>query len=402
MTQKPEEESTWEPAPIEKAAQEGRIGQDDPAHLPAYKPKSEPAGPTTSAAVEMREFIVISSPEPTPPQKIKGPEAKSSVHPSRPSKRKAVVLDSSEEESVTANSLAIPFKLHTKKSTTPGSQVDKTIQSPKVSRKKSRPSLTSRAQIPSNSATPHLSRHDKHEMIVQSKPVLNPFRSVNDKYSSHALSDKKAKKKSSNSSKKNRRRRQRQKANARAENTQSLKTSTVKKRAGKTVLGDEDSGIPLKDRRMEQNSIPIVINGETFLPPRMGEGSARRPTKEELRKEALDKFGTRLNLAKSDFLALCRSRGEYPTRKELDLRAFPKDFQFEPSNETPPIPSSPEEDKNVMIRALEEDRSLGENRVPGPADIENVRRRHSRRKKFEKGCLAILKEEPNIVKGENH
>lgn len=62
-------------------------------------------------------------------------------------------------------------------------------------------------------------------------------------------------------------------ANADPENTRSLKTSTVRKSVEKNVLEDEDSDVPIRIKRREQISLPILINGEVFLPPKLGEGS---------------------------------------------------------------------------------------------------------------------------------
>ena len=120
-----------------------------------------------------------------------------------------------------------------------------------------------------------------------------------------------------------------------------------------------------------------------------------------MRKEALARFASRLKLAKSDFLALCRSRGAYPTRKELEMRAFPKDFQFEPFNQTPPIPPSPKEDRKSVNQAEAAYALLTGNWSPGGGDIENMRKSSSKKKKKDstaKTRQSLSKEEPKVRK----
>ncbi|PWW73370.1 hypothetical protein C7212DRAFT_349083 [Tuber magnatum] len=379
--QKQEEKPTQTPVQIENAPGDGRIGSG-----------SAPTMTTTSAAVETREFIVISSPEPTPPRQAKRQNAKSSEPASKPGKRKAALSEISEEESVPSIPLKIPLALGAKNSTPPDLQADMTIHSSEAARKKSLSTLASRAQILSDNTSPHLSPFNEIKTIPGPKPARDPPSSAKDRDSSYARSDKKAKVKSASSPTKPKRPYKKRKAES--EDTRSPKASAVKKGVGKKVLEDEDSDAPHNDRRRNQSSLPIVINDQVFVPPRIGEGSGHRPTKEELRKEALDRFGTRLKLAKSDFLELCRSRGKYPTRKELDLRAFPKDFRFEPSNETPPIPSSPEEDKDAMMRALEVPDLLYSNWIPSPPELQNMRKRSTKRKRLEKDHRAPQREEP--------
>jgi len=120
-----------------------------------------------------------------------------------------------------------------------------------------------------------------------------------------------------------------------------------------------------------------------------------------MRKEALDRFALRLKLAKSDFLALCRFRGEYPTRKELDMRAFPKDFQFEPFNQTPRIPPSPGVDRKSVTQAEAAYAFLTGNWSPGGADIETMPKSSSKKKRKNptaKTHEALRMEEPKARK----
>ena len=120
-----------------------------------------------------------------------------------------------------------------------------------------------------------------------------------------------------------------------------------------------------------------------------------------MRKEALDSFALRLKLAKSDFLALCRSRGEYPTRKELDMRAFPKDFQYEPFNQKPRIPRSPKVDRKSVNQAEAAYAFLTGNWSPGGADIETMPKRSPKKKRKNptlKTHKVLREEEPKARK----
>ncbi|PUU75111.1 hypothetical protein B9Z19DRAFT_1131902 [Tuber borchii] len=384
------------PAPIE-APKEGRIESNGGPHPPVHPQKKRPTGSVARKTAKRREPIIISSPEAPPPKKSIREKAKSSVGASKPKKRKAEVLESSEEERRPAKSLAVPLKFHKKKST-PSSLEDDKIHSPEVGLKKSRPSLTSRA-VP---ASPHSIQHDGVKKIVRPRPILDPLPSAKGKANPSIRSDKKAKEKPSSSSANSTKPKKVKRANADPEDTRSLKTSTVRKGFEKNVLEDEDSDVPISIRRRREHSpLSIHINGEVFLPPKLGEGTAQRPTKEAMRKEALDKFALRLKLAKSDFLALCRSRDEYPTRKDLDMRAFPKDFQFEPFNQTPRIPPSPEVDRKSVTQAEAAYAYLTGNWSPGGADIENIPKSSSKKKKKNhtaKTHETIRKEEPKARK----
>lgn len=120
-----------------------------------------------------------------------------------------------------------------------------------------------------------------------------------------------------------------------------------------------------------------------------------------MRKEALDSFSLRLKLAKSDFLALCRYRGEYPTRKELDMRAFPKNFQYEPFNQKPRIPRSPKVDRKSVTQAEAAYAFVTGNWSPGGADIENMDKSSPKKKRKNptaKTHKALREEEPKARK----
>lgn len=62
-------------------------------------------------------------------------------------------------------------------------------------------------------------------------------------------------------------------ASADPEDTRPFKTSTVRKDVEKNVLEDEDSDVPIRIRGREKSPLSILINGEVFLPPKLGEGS---------------------------------------------------------------------------------------------------------------------------------
>jgi len=118
-----------------------------------------------------------------------------------------------------------------------------------------------------------------------------------------------------------------------------------------------------------------------------------------MRKEALDRFALRLKLAKSDFLALCRSRGKCPTRKDLEMRAFPKDFQFEPSNKTPSIPPSPVEERRNVSQAEAAYAFRTGKWSPGGTGTENMPKSSSKKmNSTAKTRQSLNKEEPKVRK----
>ena len=164
------------PAPIE-AREVAKVKSNRPSHPPVNLQKSRLSKSVVGRTAKTRELIEISSPEATPPKQTKKGKAKSSVQDNKPSKRKASALESSEEEERRpAKSLAIPFKLPTKKSTPSSLQNDKKIHSPEAVKKKSRASLTSRKQVLSGPDSPHSIQYDGTKRAVRPKAIPDPTR----------------------------------------------------------------------------------------------------------------------------------------------------------------------------------------------------------------------------------
>jgi len=152
-----------------------------PSHPPVRPTKNGLSKSVAGKTAKTREPIEISSPEAPPPKQSRKEKAKSSVQANKPNKRKAAALESSEEERRPAKTLAIPFKLPTKKSAPSSLQNDKKIRSPETAQKKSRSSLTSRKQVLSSPDSPHSIQHDGTRKVVQPKAFPDPARSAKEK-----------------------------------------------------------------------------------------------------------------------------------------------------------------------------------------------------------------------------